>query len=99
MCSSIFDDILLYNKDVDSNIEDLQCVLTKLREEKLYTNAFKRYFFVSKIIFLGYEVSKDGLSPELTKVQVVRVTHAHIFILDLFVPWIGLFLSAFHSKF
>lgn len=52
--------------------EDLRCVLTKLKEEKLYANACKCYFFVSIVIFFGYEVSKDGLSRDLTKVQAVR---------------------------
>lgn len=33
---------------------------------------FKRYFFVSKVIFLGYKMCKDSLSPELTTPQVVR---------------------------
>lgn len=65
-----FDDILAYSKGVDNHVEDLSRVLTKLREERLYADVSKCYFFVSKVIFLRYEVSKAGLSFDLTKLKL-----------------------------
>lgn len=67
-----FDDILMYGIDVDKHVDHFLQVLIMLREEKLYANASKCYLFVSRIIFLRYEVFKDGLSLNLTKVQAMR---------------------------
>lgn len=54
-----FDDILMYGIDVDKHVDHFLQVLIMLRGEKLYANA--SYFFVSRIIFLGYDMFKDGL--------------------------------------
>lgn len=62
----------MYGKDVSSHVDLLKTVLVKLREEKLFANAAKCSFFVPRVIFLGYEVSSEGLKPVLTKIAVIR---------------------------
>ena len=51
-----FDDILVYNKNLDEHIDHLHCVLTILRKEKLYANLKKCSFCMDKVVFLGYVV-------------------------------------------
>ena len=49
-----FDDILVFSKSEEEHIEHLKCVLSVLRENKLYVN-LKKYIFLSKrLLFLGF---------------------------------------------
>lgn len=45
-----FDDILVYNTNLDEHIKHLRCVLDVLRCEKLYAN-FKKYLLHGKKLF------------------------------------------------
>jgi hypothetical protein len=49
-----FDDILIYSKSLEENIEDITFVLAALRKEKLYANLVKCTFCTDKVVFLGY---------------------------------------------
>ena len=51
-----FDDILVYNKTLDENIDHLLCVLDVLRKENLYANFNKCAFCMEKVVFLGFVV-------------------------------------------
>jgi hypothetical protein len=55
--------------------------LQRLREKRLYAKFSKCEFWLDKIIFLGHVVSKDGISVDPKKVEVVvnweRPTNAH----------------------
>ena len=53
-----FDDILIYSNNLDEHINHLHYVL---RKEKLYANLKKCSFCMSKIVFLGYVVSAQGI--------------------------------------
>lgn len=55
-----FDDILVYSRDHTSHFEHLQAVFTTLHYVKSFVNQSKCFFFVSKVIFLGYEVHNRG---------------------------------------
>jgi len=48
-----FDDILVYNTNLDEHIEHLRCVLDVLRCEKLYANFKKCTFCMEKVVFHG----------------------------------------------
>lgn len=67
-----FDDILIYIRDASTYVEHLQNALTKLREEKLFANTSKGSFFVPKIIFLGYKVSGDRLTPDMSTIKAIK---------------------------
>ena len=53
-----FDDILIYSKTLEDHVGHIKCVLAVLREEKLYANVEKCTFCTSKVVFLGFVVSK-----------------------------------------
>jgi hypothetical protein len=57
-----FDDILVYSANLEMHIQHLREVLLVLRQEKLYANLKKCTFMVDKVLFLGYVVSKEGIS-------------------------------------
>jgi hypothetical protein len=49
----------------------LEAVLSKLREVNLKLNPGKCCFTVESIVFLGYEVSKEGTKPDPKKIDAV----------------------------
>ena len=67
-----FDDILVYNKNIDKHIDHLHCVLDVLRKEKLYANLKKYFFCMDKIVFLGYVVSAKGIEMDEEKMKAIK---------------------------
>jgi hypothetical protein len=67
-----FDDILVYNTNLDEHIEHLRCVLDVLRCEKLYANFKKCTFCMEKVVFLGYVVSTKGIEVDEEKVKTIK---------------------------
>lgn len=57
-----FDDILVYSTSKEHHAEHLAVVLSILKNHKLYEN-FKKYDIGSEeVAYLGYVVSKEGVS-------------------------------------
>jgi len=67
-----FDDILVYNTNLDEHIEHLRCVLNLLRCEKLYANFKKCTFCMEKVVFLDYVVSTKGIEVDEEKVKAIK---------------------------
>ena len=65
------DDILIYSRSKTEHEEHLRCVLQILIKEKLYAKLKKCEFWLDKMAFLGHIVSKDGISVDPIKVEVV----------------------------
>ena len=66
-----FDDILVYSKSEQDHEKHLRQVLDTLRREKLYAKKSKCSFFTDKVAYLGYVVSREGLSPDPEKVEAI----------------------------
>ncbi|MCO5564315.1 hypothetical protein L7F22_017975 [Adiantum nelumboides] len=66
-----FDDILAYSKTREEHEQHLRQVLEILRIAKLYAKRSKCLFFVEKVAFLGFLVSKDDISPDTAKVFTI----------------------------
>lgn len=66
-----FDDILVYSKSKEDHEQHLRHVLGILRKAKLYAKLSKCSFFVEKVAYLGFIVSKDGIFPDPAKVEAV----------------------------
>ena len=66
-----FDDILVYSKDPAEHENHVRQVLQLLREHKLYAKKSKCTFFTEKVEYLGFIVSKDGVSTDPSKVEAV----------------------------
>ena len=65
------DDILIYSKGQAEHEQHLQLVLQVLRENQLYAKLEKCDFWLQEIQFLGHMVSKEGISVDPAKVEVV----------------------------
>ena len=66
-----FDDILIYSKNKEEHEQHLCHVLKILRKAKLYAKKSKCTFFVDKITYLGFIVSKDEISHDPAKVEAI----------------------------
>lgn len=67
-----FDDILVFSASLEAHIDHLRQVLIVLRQEKLFIASQKCDWGAESVLFLGYVVSKKGLSMDLSKVEAIR---------------------------
>ena len=65
------DDILVYSKSREEHEHHLSIVLQTLRDKQLYAKLKKCEFWLDKVSFLGHVVTKDDISIDLGKVDVV----------------------------
>ncbi|WJZ92632.1 hypothetical protein VitviT2T_011617 [Vitis vinifera] len=65
------DDILIYSKSLEEHGHHLHLAIQTLREHQLYAKLEKCDFWIQEIQFLGHMVSKEGISVDPTKVEVV----------------------------
>ena len=66
-----FDDILIFSKSKDAHLDHLRYVMRALRKEKFYINLKKCTFLSSKVIFLGFVVSAQGVEAEPKKINAI----------------------------
>jgi hypothetical protein len=59
-----FDDIVIYSKSLNEQVEHIRYVLGVLREQKLYANLEKCTFCTDKVVFLGFVVSEQGVEVD-----------------------------------
>ena len=65
------DDILVYSKSREEHKHHLSNVLQTLRDKRLYAKLKKYELWLDKVSFLGHVVTKDGISVDPEKVDVV----------------------------
>ena len=65
------DDILVYSKNKEEHEKHVHVLLQTLRKHQLFAKLRKCEFWLAQISFLGYVVSKDGISVDLGKVEAV----------------------------
>ena len=63
------DDILIYSRSVEEHWDHLRRALERLRAAKLYGRLHKCEFLKSRVDYLGFDISADGIhaSPEKVK--------------------------------
>ena len=66
------DDICIFSKNMEDHKKHVQMVLDRFAQEKLVVNKKKCHIAKNKLSFLGFEVSKNGISPSPTKVAAVQ---------------------------
>src|SRR5262249_4406862 len=65
------DDILVYSPSLSAHKKHLRIVLSILREHQLYAKFEKCQFWLESISFLGHVVSKEGITIDPAKIEVV----------------------------
>ncbi|GBG59063.1 hypothetical protein CBR_g24407 [Chara braunii] len=66
------DDILIFSKTIEEHVAHLDKVLSLLRQHKFKINGEKCEFGHTRILYLGYEISAEGLKPDDAKVASIR---------------------------
>ena len=70
-CLVYLDDILVYSPTAESHESHLRWVFERLRDNKMYVKWSKCSFGQDGIEYLGHRVSRDGIQPDPTKINVV----------------------------
>ena len=67
------DDLLVITKgSFEHHLNELQTVLTRLRAAGLKVNATKSFFARSELEYLGYWISRSGISPVPKKIKAIQ---------------------------
>ncbi|GBG75313.1 hypothetical protein CBR_g19945 [Chara braunii] len=66
------DDILIFSKTVEEHVAHLDKVLGLLRQHKFKINGEKCEFGHTRVLYLGHEISAEGLNPDDAKVASIR---------------------------
>ena len=66
------DDLIIFNKDIDSHLTSLESVLLRLREAGLKAKLSKCDFLRKSISFLGHVVDADGIHTMDDKIKAVK---------------------------
>ncbi len=65
------DDILVFSDSLDEHNQHVRAVLNRLIQHQLYVKAEKCEFHQTKIAFLGYVISQEGVAMDDNKVRAV----------------------------
>ncbi|GBG91208.1 hypothetical protein CBR_g52090 [Chara braunii] len=66
------DDILIFSKTVEEHVAHLDKVLGLLQQHKFKINGEKCEFGRTRVLYLGHEISAEGLKPDDAKVANIR---------------------------
>ena len=66
-----FDDILVYSKTREDHLDHLRQICQVLRKEALFANLKKCSFMSTRIIFLGFVVTPEGVTANPEKVKSI----------------------------
>ena len=66
------DDICVFSSSVDEMLDRIALVFGRLKEFNLKIKPKKSFFFQSSVLFLGHQLSKDGILPNPEKVNKVK---------------------------
>eukprot|EP00798_Chlamydomonas_sp_ICE-L_P005195 gene5195-biopygen12247 len=66
------DHLLIFSDSEEEHLEHLRKVFEVLRQQKLYASPKKCEFGRTNIDFLGHTLKPEGISPEQTKINIVK---------------------------
>ncbi|KAL2091743.1 hypothetical protein ACEWY4_011541 [Coilia grayii] len=72
ICFMYLDDIIIYSRDVQQHLQDIQQVFCALRKAGLTVNMKKSQFCRKSLKFLGHLVSAEGIQADPEKITAVQ---------------------------
>ena len=66
------DDVLVHTKEDESQLGSLEKVFLRFRKYGLKINTRKSIFGARKLEYLGYNISGEGASPGVAKLEAMR---------------------------
>lgn len=70
-CVVYLDDILIYSSNETDHITHVKEVLQRLRDNNLYAKMSKCEFHTTKVDFLGYVITNEGVAMEQDRVEAI----------------------------
>jgi hypothetical protein len=65
------DDILIYSRTRKEHEQHIRAVLQVLRENQLYAKPLKCDFFKTKVTYLGFIISTNGVKMDPAKIKTI----------------------------
>lgn len=65
------DDLLIFSNDMDTHLDIIERVCTKLHAHNMTLSAAKCHFMAPQVSYLGHMVSKDGVQPDPKRVEAI----------------------------
>lgn len=73
LCHTFIDDILIFHGNTfTQHLESLIKVITRLHNANLSIQLDKCSLFKNEVVYLGYKISKFGISPDPSKLEAVK---------------------------
>ena len=66
------DDVLIYSKTFQDHLRDLEEVFDRLIEANMQLYPSKRHYIQRQLLYLGHQVSGEGIKPDPKKVQAIK---------------------------
>jgi hypothetical protein len=70
-----FNDILIYNKNLQNHLKHLKVVLELLQQHQLYAKLSKCHFGCQEVEYLGHVISEDGVKVDPNKIDAMLKWH------------------------
>lgn len=70
-CLAFLDDVIVFSRDVPTQLERLREVFLRFRAANLKFKPEKCFFMCTEILFLGFKISKKGIVPDEVKIKKV----------------------------
>lgn len=71
-CFNFIDDILVFGRDESEHDTRLEAVLKQLRDYNVTINDGKCEYGVEELVFLGHNITRNGVTPTHDKVQAIK---------------------------
>jgi len=70
-CLVYLDDVIVFSKDFDSHLVRLNEILSRFEEANLKLKPSKCRFLMEKVNYLGFLISREGVSPDPAKIRAI----------------------------
>jgi len=71
-CIVYIDDVIIWGKTIPELMKNLDEVLSRFRSQGFTLKASKCKFFCTSLVYLGYTVSREGILPDPSKIEVIK---------------------------
>jgi hypothetical protein len=71
-CLIYLDDIIIFARTFEEHLERLEQIMQRINEAGLKLAPMKCRLFFERVVYVGHEVSKDGIAPDPEKTRCIR---------------------------
>ena len=71
-CLAYIDDLIVFSKNIEDHFDNLEQILQRLQKHKFVLRPDKCHFLMTKVKYLGFEISSQGVTPDPAKISAVK---------------------------